>query len=115
MPAGLPREIAAEWRGIVRLVKDFGILDRCDAAILESYCRHVVRWRSLCVEIDRSKYKGGLSYRRKIMAADAAHKQLLKAISELGLSPNARARIRIEAPKEGKNELAEFLSIKAAS
>lgn len=107
-PAMLTPAASAIWDAIVPRLTRLGLLLDIDATVLESFCAYRAQWL---------EYTGRLAaldpatpeHARVAKAANDAHQRLEKCIGELGLSPNARARLKLEGSEQAANEIEEFL------
>jgi P27 family predicted phage terminase small subunit len=111
-PAHLCAEARAEWGRIVEELHGIGLLFRCDRAALSAYCQSWAGW----VEAEEM-----LAKRPKVIKAKGresrsawshiAHEQKLdmhRYLSEFGLSPASRTRIKAE-PKKAKSDFESLL------
>ncbi len=112
-PAGKPRcpdwldkDGKAMWRQLAPLLDAMGVLTRIDANALARYCRLWSRWRKSEAFLDEKgemyplrDEKGQVKYFQQWPQVAIAHKlalQLTRLEQELGMTPAARSRIRIE-------------------
>jgi len=96
-PASLSKEAKPIWNRVLSSVQGIDLLDNMDTELLEVYCETVAKTRRLSklpnMDPDQTK-------------AWQANVRLVKSLAnELGLSPNARARL---VKKAGDKELSEF-------
>lgn len=104
-PDFLDKAARAEWEEIVPQLIELGVLARVDRAALAAYCQAWSRWR----EAERLLAGEGLTYMSPTgvvkknpavgIAADA-QKLMRQFLIEFGLTPAARARLRLDHAKE---------------
>lgn len=108
MPTWLDKEGRAEWKRVVPELERLGLLTRLDRAVLAMYCDTWSKWcqarkalKSLIVagaKGDR-KHPAWQIYRDAEMSVSALAK-------ELGLSPNARGRMKApDGPDDPEDDL----------
>lgn len=100
----------AEWRRAGRILRKIGLLTGLDRAVFAGFCQSYSEWVTATIEVQK-----GMVYRRKdgtpglnpyLRLAREAYERMLKAGAVLGMSPGARAGLKVEKPKElGKLEL----------
>ncbi len=105
-PDWLDKDGKAMWRHLVPLLDAMGVLTRVDGNALARYCRLWSRWRKAEAFIDEKgemyplrDEKGQVKYFQQWPQVAIAHKlalQLSRLEQELGMTPAARSRIRIE-------------------
>lgn len=110
-PEHLTAAAAAVWRQYVPAIIESGILLRVDGPILESFCTYRSLWLGYLQALE-SQAIGSMEYSRVAQLANGAHVQLLKTVAELGLSPNARARLKLDSAEAVQNDLEEFITKK---
>lgn len=99
-----------EWRRITPLLLRYGLLSQLDRSALAMYCQAYGRWkkaeRELKAEGEVVLSKHGQSYQSPWLSiANKAMDRMNKAISEFGLSPSARTRIKVSlSDVEGVSE-----------
>jgi len=108
-PPHLNKEAQAEWDRMAIELKPLGLLTKIDKAIFASYCQAWSTW----VEASKKVVKEGMitispngwqvenSY---FSIMNKAMKQMNIALTELGMSPSSRSRIKIEKPKQEDDE-----------
>lgn len=103
-PTWLHREAKREWKRIAPLLAELGLLTRIDRSALAAYCQLFARW----YEAERAIKKHGmvmmapwgLEMQRPEVGIAANTLKLMKAyLVEFGLTPSARSRINVAAPK----------------
>ena len=113
-PAHLSRAAKKIWRELVESARDYDCLVKLDAPILEQFCVTLELWRVLAqnieeigaVSVKRTK-KGVVSRISVHKAFVALHKlggQLAVLAGQIGLSPAARAKLRLVAAETEKTE-----------
>ena len=113
----------AEWKARVPELLKLGVLSRNEGAALAAYCYEYARWweadkeitrRGILIEEPIVNKEGEVVGRRikknpAVSIANEALKIMKSYMVELGLTPAARSRIRVEKPKE-MNAFEEFLN-----
>ena len=115
-PAWLSTPAKAEWKRVAPELQKMGLLTQLDIAALAGYCQNYADW----VEATRFIHEHGEHYLtpkgqlRQWPQAETARKAeaAMRAFaSEFGLTPNSRARLSVEAPKDKRDDPFEkFLS-----
>jgi P27 family predicted phage terminase small subunit len=87
-----------EWAAIVPVLEKMGILAICDKALLCVYCDAYGTFRKACEDAKGQgltlKTKTGNTIQNPILGTrNAARNEMFRALTELGLSPSARARL----------------------
>jgi P27 family predicted phage terminase small subunit len=114
MPTGLSETAKAEWQARVPELLKLGVLSTNEGAALAAYCYEYARWweadkeivkRGLLIEEPVVNNKGQVVGHRikknpAIAIANEALKIMKSYMVELGLTPAARSRIRVEKPPE---------------
>jgi P27 family predicted phage terminase small subunit len=93
-PGVLAGEAKKEWTRITKELKRLGFLDQVDRALLAMYCIAWAEWlESLAlIRVDGAGTPQNQTPGKWLKSC--AEKRLMQLASELGLSPNARARIQ---------------------
>lgn len=107
-PSHLSEAAREIWAEIIPLIPA-GLLIKADAPLLASYCQYREQWlryTEQLAELDPSTPE----HRRVTQSANDSHTRLEKCVAELGLSPNSRARMRLEGTTNQKDELDAFLT-----
>lgn len=100
-PRHLAKEAKAEWRRMGKELHRLGLLARCDRAALATYCVAWEIWvkaykklndEEMVVESD----KGNLYQNPWVGIERQARKDMLRIMTEFGMTPSARSRIRLE-------------------
>ena len=115
LPAHLDDEARAEWARIAPELKRLGLLTRIDRAALALYCVVWSRWvfaeiqindQGPVVEAPKTKVR---MHNPFVSISHRAQTQMLRLLTEFGLTPSARSRIRaIEPP--GDDDFEKFLA-----
>ena len=119
-PAHLTDVARKEWRRLAKPLYDMGVLSVTDRAALAAYCQAWARW----VEAEEHLAKGPplvktpSGYVQQSPWLTVANKQLDimgRYMAELGLSPSARARLRLPAGANGVEPVTkiEFVTVLA--
>src|SRR5690606_16722696 len=115
-PAHLKGEARREWKRIVPELLDLRVLSRVDRAALAAYCQAYARWVDAEEIIRREgllvvyETKGGTLYQQQHPAvgiANEALRQMKGFLTEFGLTPASRTRVRSMKPKDGHSDPAE--------
>lgn len=97
-PAHLSASAKAEWKRLVRILFEHGILGQMDRAALAVYCQAYGRWveaeRKLATTPVLLKLPSGYIQQSPWLSiANKAQDTMLRFASELGLSPVSRGRV----------------------
>jgi P27 family predicted phage terminase small subunit len=102
-----------KWAQIARELAAAGILTRLDHDVLAAFCEIFCLMKQAARDVAKSgpTYLAGNLMKRNPAVAilQQAARDLASLADRLGLSPAARLRLRIEAPRE-PDELEEFLA-----
>jgi P27 family predicted phage terminase small subunit len=104
-PKHLDKEARKEWRRMSRLLFELGLLTEIDRAALAAYCVSWSRWIKaeeklktedvICVTT-----KGWAFQNPWLSVSRAALKDMHIFLSEFGMTPSARTRVKATPPKE---------------
>lgn len=105
-PKHLVGEARKEWRRITKQLLALGLLTEIDRAALAGYCQAWARW----VEAEEAMQKPGFQMITLtgngypvlspwLGVANTALKQMRSFLSEFGMTPSARVRVKVEAPR----------------
>jgi P27 family predicted phage terminase small subunit len=116
-PRHLDKEARAEWRRMVKELEPLGLLTNLDKAILASYCQAWSTWAYATLKI---REKGLI-----VMAStgtpmqnpywpiiNKANEQMVRALTEIGMSPSSRSRVTVSGKAKKQNKAEEFKSRK---
>src|SRR5574340_1643069 len=98
-PHWLDLEAKREWRRIVPELDAMGILGKIDRAALAGYCQNWSEWRT-AVEYLRANGRtyttasGQVKHRPEVLDANKAQAKMKAFLTEFGLTPASRSRIR---------------------
>jgi P27 family predicted phage terminase small subunit len=121
-PVGIPKcpphldaEAKREWRRMARELDDLGMLTTIDRAVFASYCQAWSTWRQALKTVQkvgmviRAKERvtekpdgsivrtGGVPMVNPLYKLiDAENAKMMKALTEMGMSPSSRSRVRVE-------------------
>lgn len=126
MPAGLPPLAIAEWKAIVPMLAQLGVLTEIDGKALAAYCEYFAQWRQaldevrergITVEEPIVKFADGESeiigykYKRNpaVSIANDAAKLMKSFLVEFGLTPSSRGRLRIDAKPDSDDPMDAYL------
>ncbi len=107
MPRHLDAQAKACWKDTVKALDQMALLSNVDAKSLERYCCAYSRWRKAMKEIQETE---GIPGRHLSCEANNTADQMLKFEQQFGLSPVARAKLRVDnnAKKEDDNPFRKF-------
>jgi P27 family predicted phage terminase small subunit len=118
-PPSLSREEKAIWHYCVPILSEVKVLTLAERYILETYCIAVatieraaaaIRREGDVVIVNMQAYKNPWRTVYK-----EAYDQMIKSGSELGMTPAARCRLRVQEPeKEAEDPMTAMLQAKAA-
>lgn len=123
MPKGMPKAARREWRRIVPLLENIGVLSNVDGLALAEYCRAHALIEQAQKEIDKHGLIFVTHYESKdgdIVIGDikqnpacavlSTQQKVMKAfLIEFGLTPASRAKLKIQRPSD-KDPMEAFLS-----
>ena len=127
-PSHLIREAKAEWRRVAKVLHVIGVLTTLDRAALAVYCQAYGRWTRAEVALEKmaandsstrallmKTKSGNLIQNPLVGTANTAMAAVLRAASELGMTPSVRSRIEINdgskiTSKEATHPAAKFFS-----
>lgn len=106
-PLNLSVDARREWRRISRVLWQIGLYTEIDRTMLEMYCQAYGEWIVARRKINatggrvlRAPLGGGLYTNPWVHEANGAWERLRKAISEFGMTPSTRSRVRIAASEK---------------
>lgn len=116
-PSHLDKIARAEWSRVSRELYDLGILSRLDRGVLAAYCDAYSLWVRATVGLRKPikdgggltrVAKSGVTYQNPLLGiANAARRDMNRFSIELGMTPAARSRVKVdELPKFGGPEAA---------
>ncbi len=97
MPAGMSAVAQTEWRRIVKLLSDAGVIADVDRAVLTVYCE---TWADVC-KLQKIVQQADFDYldencRKIVRMLGAAETRLLKFAQQLGCTPASRSRVKAD-------------------
>ncbi|HVB67962.1 MAG TPA: phage terminase small subunit P27 family [Acetobacteraceae bacterium] len=110
-PETLKGAALSEWKRVVPLLMEVGLITKLDRAVVAGYCQAWARW----IECERMLEQTGLvvkapsgypMYSPYLAAANKALDQMRQLSEQIGLSGSARSRIRAGEPA-GQTDPAE--------
>ena len=121
-PKHLNKEARKEWRRAGKILQSIGLLTEIDRMIFAAYCEAYSRWiestlkvqemgmvyaKGAVLDPETKKMVGGEPRLNPyIRIAREAFDQMIRAGTQIGLSPSSRASLKVERPKPlGKAEL----------
>jgi len=116
-PKHLDEEARKEWKRAGKILQKVGLMTDLDRMIFAAYCEAYSRWVQAVTQIQATSmvYKKpdgtpGLNPYLKI--ASVAYEQMIKAGTQIGMSPSSRASLKVEKPK-AKSKAQQFMDRKA--
>ena len=122
-PKHLNKEARKEWRRAGKILQSIGLLTEIDRMIFAAYCEAYSRWIEATLKVqemgmvyakgavldpETKKMIGGEPRLNPyIRIAREAFDQMIRAGTQIGLSPSSRASLKIEKPKP-KSKAQEF-------
>lgn len=102
-PSGLPAAAGAEWQRVMGQLTASGQVTNVDRGVLEGYCLKYAQWRALEAEAARHpfvvKSPSGYPMPNPVLGmANKVFALMLKAASELGITPSSRSRVHASPP-----------------
>lgn len=111
-PVWLSESARVEWSRMSQLLASANALAEPDADVLAAYCETVVQYRDALKQIADEgltiSSPTGLKKHPAVTIASDARKDLIRLAGELGLTPIARQRLRVEPDQE--DALGDFLA-----
>ncbi|SHJ77713.1 phage terminase small subunit P27 family [Paramaledivibacter caminithermalis] len=116
-PSWLEPEAKKEWKRMAKILETIGVLTQIDAAAFAGYCQAYARWKE--AEEFLSKHgtifktpSGYIQQVPQVSIAQTYLKIMKDFCSEFGLTPSARARIRVDIEEKAEYDpMAELLNI----
>lgn len=121
-PAHLGDIARAEWESICDQLESVQLLSPVDGRVLEIYCTTYENWRVCCDDIQkhRAEHAGtGITHlsdntqsemsRPIATRMEKLQDQMFKYLVEFGLTPAARARMRINKPAEPNSRTFKYM------
>lgn len=107
-PKHIQGEARREWNRITKQLLDLGLLTEIDRAALAAYCQCWARWveaeeemrKPTFVMIERTD-KGYPVLSPWLGVANTAMKQMLRYLTEFGMTPAARSKVTVASETEG--------------
>ena len=115
IPEHLDEEARSEWSRITKALQEMNLLATTDRTALACYCTLYSRW--VQAERDVEKYGSVVKapssgYPQKspyLSIADSAMKSMLTFLTEFGMTPAARSRIRVPEDSKAADEFDLFM------
>lgn len=106
-PPHIQGEARREWNRITRQLVDLGVLTQVDRAALAAYCQCWERWVQAEAEMRQPDFRmitttdnGYPVVSPWLNVANNAMKQMLRYLTEFGMTPSSRSRVTVAAPEE---------------
>lgn len=120
-PAHIQGEARKEWNRITKQLLELGVLTQVDRAALAAYCQCWERWVQAETEMRSEAFRmitttdnGYPVVSPWLNVANAAMKQMLRFLTEFGMTPSSRSRVTVAAPEEA-DPYEEFLHRKGGA
>jgi len=108
-PSELSDDAKAEWNRLYPYLFRTGLLTEADLTAFSAYCQTYGRWivaeRALATEGELlTTDKGNIVQNPRLWVANKALDQMYKFMSEFGLTPASRSRVKASPPSEDEME-----------
>lgn len=114
-PTHLNKYGKKEWKRILPVLMNVGLLTEADYATLAAYCQAYGTW----VEAEKLIKEKGFTYisdkgnsiqRPEVGIASTAMKNIVTFAREFGMTPSSRSNIKVDDSVASKDPFAEFIS-----
>ena len=107
-PKHLNKVARKEWRRAGKILQKIGLLTEIDRMIFAAYCEAYARWIEATVKVQETgmvykKADGTPGLNPYLRIAREAFDQMIKAGTQIGLSPSSRANLKVTTPKPKSN------------
>jgi P27 family predicted phage terminase small subunit len=114
-PAHLNRLAKNEWRRVAKYLHAVGLLTKVDRAALAAYCVAYATWVNAQKQIEAIgvlvKAQTGFPMQSPYLAiSNKAMEQMLKFLTEFGMTPSSRTRVKPTEKKERADPLEQFIA-----
>ena len=113
-PDYLGETAAKQWRRIAPQLHALGLLTGLDETALAAYCDAFGRWVEAGAEVRKKgalvKVRGYPMQNPYLVISNKALKQMKEMLTEFGMSPSSRARVKVS--RDETDELEQFLGQK---
>jgi len=108
-PKHLAPAAKKEWKRISKDLERIGLLTTIDMAALAGYCQAWARWLDAEVLLKEVgpvlKSNNGMYYQNPVLAvANKAMEQMLKFLTEFGMTPSSRTRIKVNPDRDNDGD-----------
>lgn len=127
MPQGLTREAKQEWKRIVPMLEQMGILTVADGKALAAYCasyaawmqaeRHIAKFGIVLATVDEETGQSYVKANPAVRIRGDALRLMKSFLTDFGLTPASRSRLHVNepgagnyAPSKSDDPLERFLS-----
>lgn len=128
MPKGMSRAARREWRSIVPLLMEVGVLANIDGKALAGYCEsyalwelarkeyqtHGITFREMYENKDGEMVPGNIKPNPAVAIASTALKTMKSFLIEFGLTPASRRNLKITKKSDG-DAMEEYMRSKPSS
>lgn len=117
-PSWLDDVAKAEWKRVIKDLEGAGLITLIDRSALAAYCQAFSRWKHAEDIVKRegltmATESGYVMQHPAVGIANSALELMRKFMSEFGMTPASRSKIKLETPDK-EDEVEEFLSRKRA-
>ncbi len=111
-PKHLNKVARKEWRRAGKILQKIGLLTEIDRMIFAAYCEAYARWIEATVKVQETgmvykKADGTPGLNPYLRIAREAFDQMIKAGTQIGLSPSSRVNLKVTTQKP-KSKAEEF-------
>lgn len=115
-PRWLSKAAQKEWRRVVALMADLGVLTEADVNTLAVYCDAVIRYAEAAKQVEEQgaviETENGLRQNPAVLVAEKYWRIMNKAAAALGLDPASRASLaRAKALEQDKDDFEKFFGV----
>lgn len=113
-PSWLNSPAKREWKRMVPLLHNAGVLTQADLSSLAAYCQAYGQFIEATKVIKAEGYtfesdKGNILQRPEVGIANTAMKLMVTIAREFGMTPSSRSNIKVEEVEESPNPFAVFI------
>lgn len=117
-PEDLSDEARGEWSRICQLLLKIGVLSEIDGDALAQYCRGLVLWRAMCIQVEKDGVtidtEEGPKAHPLIDKIRGQATLLVRYLCEFGMTPSSRSAVKTGSNFDPENELEKFAKLKIA-
>lgn len=106
---------SGQWDELCKTLDELGILTTADKSLLALYCQTYSEWMKLQLHVQANgcvlfNDKGNASQSPEAIQVHRYADRLLKMMSELGLTPSARSRVKVPEKSEEDDPFGELMT-----